>query len=134
RLWRALDRYLQLARCELRGRWLGDHAIRVARRRQRRSRDLLPRYGAGERLCRALVRGAETRDRRRRFSVSGGRAKAAHPREGSPIAIVAPNPHSWHIVPRQLIRLLGDTDPARARRAFEAMMQMKRIDIAALER
>jgi predicted 3-demethylubiquinone-9 3-methyltransferase (glyoxalase superfamily) len=37
-------------------------------------------------------------------------------------------------VPRQLIRLLGDADPARARRAFEAMMQMKRIDIAALER
>ena len=37
-------------------------------------------------------------------------------------------------MPRQLIRLLGDADPARARRAFEAMMQMKRIDIAALER
>jgi predicted 3-demethylubiquinone-9 3-methyltransferase (glyoxalase superfamily) len=41
---------------------------------------------------------------------------------------------SWQIVPRQLIRLIGDTDPARARRAFDAMMQMKRIDIAALER
>jgi predicted 3-demethylubiquinone-9 3-methyltransferase (glyoxalase superfamily) len=41
---------------------------------------------------------------------------------------------SWQIVPRQLIRLLGDADPARARRAFEAMMQMKRINIAALER
>ena len=41
---------------------------------------------------------------------------------------------SWQIVPRQLIRLLGDADPARARRASEAMMQMKRIDIAALER
>jgi predicted 3-demethylubiquinone-9 3-methyltransferase (glyoxalase superfamily) len=40
---------------------------------------------------------------------------------------------SWQIVPRQLLRLLGDADPARARRAFEAMMQMKRIDIAALE-
>ena len=41
---------------------------------------------------------------------------------------------SWQIVPRQLIRLIGDVDPARARRAFGAMMQMKRIDIAALER
>ncbi len=40
---------------------------------------------------------------------------------------------SWQIVPRQLMRLLGDADPARAKRAFEAMMQMKRIDIAALE-
>ena len=41
---------------------------------------------------------------------------------------------SWQIVPRQLIRLMGDHDRARARRAFEAISQMKRIDIAALER
>ena len=41
---------------------------------------------------------------------------------------------SWQIVPRQLIRLIGDTDRARAKRGFDAMMQMKRIDIAALER
>jgi predicted 3-demethylubiquinone-9 3-methyltransferase (glyoxalase superfamily) len=41
---------------------------------------------------------------------------------------------SWQIVPRQLIKLFGDADRARARRAFEAMMQMKRIDIAAIER
>ena len=41
---------------------------------------------------------------------------------------------SWQIVPRQLIRLIGDADRARARRAFDAMMQMTRIDIAALER
>jgi predicted 3-demethylubiquinone-9 3-methyltransferase (glyoxalase superfamily) len=41
---------------------------------------------------------------------------------------------SWQIVPRQLIKLIGDPDPGRAKRAFEAMMEMKRIDIAALER
>ena len=40
----------------------------------------------------------------------------------------------WQIVPRQLIRLIGDPDPGRAKRAFEAMMQMRRIDIAALQR
>ena len=41
---------------------------------------------------------------------------------------------SWQIVPRQLTRLIGGADPARAKRAFDAMMRMKRIDIAALER
>jgi predicted 3-demethylubiquinone-9 3-methyltransferase (glyoxalase superfamily) len=41
---------------------------------------------------------------------------------------------SWQIVPRQLIRLFGDADRARAKRAFDAMTQMKRIDIAAIER
>jgi len=41
---------------------------------------------------------------------------------------------SWQIVPRELPRLLGDANPARAKRAFEAMMEMKRIDIAALQR
>ena len=41
---------------------------------------------------------------------------------------------SWQIVPRQLIKLISEPDPGRAKRAFEAMMQMKRIDIAKLER
>jgi predicted 3-demethylubiquinone-9 3-methyltransferase (glyoxalase superfamily) len=41
---------------------------------------------------------------------------------------------SWQIVPRRLMELLADSDRERARRTFEAMMQMKRIDIAALER
>jgi predicted 3-demethylubiquinone-9 3-methyltransferase (glyoxalase superfamily) len=41
---------------------------------------------------------------------------------------------SWQIVPRQLTRLLGNADPNRRQRGFEAMMKMKRIDIAALER
>jgi predicted 3-demethylubiquinone-9 3-methyltransferase (glyoxalase superfamily) len=41
---------------------------------------------------------------------------------------------SWQIVPRQLMRAIAHPDPARAKRAFAAMMEMKRIDIAAIER
>jgi predicted 3-demethylubiquinone-9 3-methyltransferase (glyoxalase superfamily) len=32
------------------------------------------------------------------------------------------------------MRLISDPDAARAKRAFTAMMEMKRIDIAAIER
>ena len=41
---------------------------------------------------------------------------------------------SWQIFPHKLPRLISDANPVRAKRAFESMMQMKRIDIAALER
>lgn len=40
---------------------------------------------------------------------------------------------SWQITPRRLIELVGDSDRARAGRAMEAMLQMQKIDIAALE-
>jgi len=40
---------------------------------------------------------------------------------------------SWQIVPTALPRLLGDPDPARAQRAMQAMLGMKKLDIAALE-
>jgi predicted 3-demethylubiquinone-9 3-methyltransferase (glyoxalase superfamily) len=41
---------------------------------------------------------------------------------------------SWQVVPTRLTELIGDPDAARSRRAFQAMMGMKRIDIAELER
>ena len=40
---------------------------------------------------------------------------------------------SWQITPRVLTEAIADPDPAVARRAFEAMMTMKKIDIAAIE-
>lgn len=40
---------------------------------------------------------------------------------------------SWQIVPSRLYELLGDPDPERSGRAMEAMLKMKRLDIAALE-
>ena len=41
---------------------------------------------------------------------------------------------SWQIVPAVLGELMKDRDPERARRAMEAMLQMRKLDIAALER
>ena len=40
---------------------------------------------------------------------------------------------SWQITPKRLLELNADPDPARARRAMEAMMKMRKIDIAAVE-
>ncbi len=40
---------------------------------------------------------------------------------------------SWQIVPEVLPRLLDDPDTRAASRAREAMMGMRKIDIAALE-
>ena len=40
---------------------------------------------------------------------------------------------SWQIIPRALTDALVDPDPAAARRVFEAMMGMVKIDIAAIE-
>ncbi|MDC0715596.1 VOC family protein [Nannocystis bainbridge] len=39
---------------------------------------------------------------------------------------------SWQVVPDALFEVLGDPDPARAKRATAAMMQMKKLDIDAL--
>jgi predicted 3-demethylubiquinone-9 3-methyltransferase (glyoxalase superfamily) len=40
---------------------------------------------------------------------------------------------SWQISPRVLTDAVASPDPAVARRAFEAMMTMRKIDIAAIE-
>ena len=40
---------------------------------------------------------------------------------------------SWQITPRVMIEALGNPDKAAAKRAFEAMMTMKKIDIATIE-
>lgn len=39
---------------------------------------------------------------------------------------------SWQVVPTILRQLLSDPDPGRASRAMEAMLQMRKLDIAAL--
>jgi predicted 3-demethylubiquinone-9 3-methyltransferase (glyoxalase superfamily) len=41
---------------------------------------------------------------------------------------------SWQVIPAALGRYLGDPDPGRAGRAMQAMLQMKKIELAGLER
>ncbi len=40
---------------------------------------------------------------------------------------------SWQIIPTTLGQLLGDQDPRKARNVMQAMLQMTKIDIAALQ-
>jgi predicted 3-demethylubiquinone-9 3-methyltransferase (glyoxalase superfamily) len=39
---------------------------------------------------------------------------------------------SWQVVPEGLGSVMSDPDPARARRAMQAMMQMKKLDLTAM--
>lgn len=41
---------------------------------------------------------------------------------------------SWQVVPRALGVLAGDPDPAKAQRVIKAMLQMKKLDVALLQR
>ena len=41
---------------------------------------------------------------------------------------------SWHITPVALIKAINDPDRAAAKRAFDAMMQMGKIDVAAIQK
>lgn len=40
---------------------------------------------------------------------------------------------SWQVVPARLLELIGDPDTARGQRAMAAMLEMRKIDIAAVE-
>jgi predicted 3-demethylubiquinone-9 3-methyltransferase (glyoxalase superfamily) len=40
---------------------------------------------------------------------------------------------SWQIVPNALMRMMSGADAAASQRAFAAMLQMKKLDIAVLE-
>jgi predicted 3-demethylubiquinone-9 3-methyltransferase (glyoxalase superfamily) len=40
---------------------------------------------------------------------------------------------SWQIIPERLGELLGDPDPDRSQRAMQAMLQMRKIDVQAME-
>lgn len=41
---------------------------------------------------------------------------------------------SWQIIPSALGQMLGDPDPRKAQNVMQAMLQMRKIDIAALRR
>ena len=41
---------------------------------------------------------------------------------------------SWQIVPGILVKLMADKDPEKAGRVMQAMLKMKKIDIASLKR
>jgi predicted 3-demethylubiquinone-9 3-methyltransferase (glyoxalase superfamily) len=41
---------------------------------------------------------------------------------------------SWQVIPAEMGLLMSDSDPARASRTMEALLKMKKLDIAALER
>jgi predicted 3-demethylubiquinone-9 3-methyltransferase (glyoxalase superfamily) len=40
---------------------------------------------------------------------------------------------SWQIIPKRMIEMLSDADKAKSQRAFAAMMNMKKLDLPALE-
>ena len=41
---------------------------------------------------------------------------------------------SWQVFPAELLDLVGDPDPEKAKRATEAMLSMTKIDLAALQK
>jgi predicted 3-demethylubiquinone-9 3-methyltransferase (glyoxalase superfamily) len=41
---------------------------------------------------------------------------------------------SWQIIPKQLMEMLGDNDPAKSHSVMKAMLQMDKIDVEGLKR
>ena len=41
---------------------------------------------------------------------------------------------SWQVIPNALGRMLSDPDPAKSQRAMQAMLQMNKLDLAALQK
>jgi predicted 3-demethylubiquinone-9 3-methyltransferase (glyoxalase superfamily) len=41
---------------------------------------------------------------------------------------------SWQIVPRRFVELIGDPDPAKVKAVVDAMLKMKKLEVAELER
>ena len=41
---------------------------------------------------------------------------------------------SWQVVPKRFMEMMDDLDQEMVRRATEAMLEMKKLDIAALEK
>ena len=41
---------------------------------------------------------------------------------------------SWQVIPKALPQLLSDPDPAKAKRALDAMLKMSKIDLAEMQR
>ena len=41
---------------------------------------------------------------------------------------------SWQVVPTVLVELYQDKDPEKSKRVMQAMLQMKKMDIATLKR
>jgi predicted 3-demethylubiquinone-9 3-methyltransferase (glyoxalase superfamily) len=41
---------------------------------------------------------------------------------------------SWQIIPTAMNEMISDPDPDKSQRAMQAMLQMKKIDIATIER
>jgi len=57
--------------------------------------------------------------------------------EGTPVAcgwVTDKFGLSWQIVPKRLMELQADPDPARVKRTVDAMMKMVKLDVAELER